>query len=375
MNLKFVDILNCISMFQLVLFIAFLINRSKNRVSNIILTAFFVSQLLGISNHFILSQRDFFLTISPHIFYIGLPFTWLWAPFFYLYVKSLFFSDFRLKYKHLLHSIPFLFFLLFSIFNFHVLGFDEKTLLIKSNSIITPQSALLVNILIAIQIAIYIIAAIVMKFNYKNKLKNRQSTINRNQSAWLNIFIYGYLVAFLITNICRAGLYVYGDLRDFYVFISFLSFFIYFILLFYKAISNPDIFIKTEEKPDIKTNIIPKQEAYNLLQTLNDYMTYQEPYLNPELSLKQLASEVKIPERLLSGIINQYKNQNFYDFVNNYRIGKAKKLLVDDQSNKNIQEILYDSGFNSKSTFNLAFKKHTGLTPSEFKKTTDSNYS
>jgi AraC-like DNA-binding protein len=98
-------------------------------------------------------------------------------------------------------------------------------------------------------------------------------------------------------------------------------------------------------------------------------MLQNEPYLNPELSLKQLAIELKTPERLLSGVINQYSNQNFYDFTNNFRIEKAKKLLAEDTLNRNtIQEIFYDSGFNSKSTFNLAFKKATGITPTEFKK-------
>jgi YesN/AraC family two-component response regulator len=98
-------------------------------------------------------------------------------------------------------------------------------------------------------------------------------------------------------------------------------------------------------------------------------MILHEPFLNPELTLKQLASELKIPERLLSGLINQYRNQNFYDFVNNYRISKAQKMLTDETSKrKTVLEILYDSGFNSKSSFNQVFKKTTGLTPTEFKR-------
>jgi len=234
------------------------------------------------------------------------------------------------------------------------------------------NAALFVNILISLQMAVYVAVVFVMQYNYKSKLKNKQSSIISNQDTWLKVFIYGYLVAFLITNICRIGLYTIDNLRDVFVFVSFFSFFIYFILLFYKAMSNPDIFIKAEEKPEIKTSIIPKQEAYNLLRDLDGYMYFKEPFLNPELSLKQLASEVKMPERLLSGVINQYRNQNFYDFVNHYRIEKAKKFLMDDFAKKTIQEIIFDSGFNSKSTFNLAFKKHTGITPTQFKRTSPS---
>jgi len=91
MNLKFVDILNSISLFQLVLFITFLLSKSKKNFSNLLLAFFFISQFLGISSHFILSQEAFFLEITPHLFYVSTPFTWLWAPLFYLYIKPLFF--------------------------------------------------------------------------------------------------------------------------------------------------------------------------------------------------------------------------------------------------------------------------------------------
>jgi AraC-like DNA-binding protein len=61
-------------------------------------------------------------------------------------------------------------------------------------------------------------------------------------------------------------------------------------------------------------------------------------------------------------------HQNFYDYVSKYRIEEAKKLLVDSINNKTVLEVLYQVGFNSKSSFNTAFKKFTGVTPSHFKK-------
>ncbi|MBN1397426.1 MAG: AraC family transcriptional regulator, partial [Bacteroidetes bacterium] len=73
--------------------------------------------------------------------------------------------------------------------------------------------------------------------------------------------------------------------------------------------------------------------------------------------------------RALSEIINNSLNQNFYDFINSYRI-KESKLMLEDKENKRktVLEILYAVGYNSKSSFNVAFKKHTGMTPSQFKK-------
>jgi len=368
MHLKFVDILNSISMFQLILFIFFLLNKSKNRISNFYLVAFFISQFLSISNHFISSQKEFFVPISPHIFYIGLPFPFLWTPFFYFYIKSLLFSDFQFKAKHLIHLVPFAFYFVITLLSFHIQGFEEKTHIIINSELFSVNFGIIANVLVSLQISIYLVIVFVMRNHYKKNLNNKQSTINPKQNTWLNIFTYGYLIAFLITIACRIGLLINGNQKDLFVFISFFSFFIYFILLFTKAIANPDIFLKIEEKPEVKTNSIPKQEAHILLMRVNDYMTFNEPYLNPELSLKQLASELKIPERLLSGVINQYRDQNFYDFINDYRISKAKNLLTNSASKKKtVLEILYESGFNSKSTFNQVFKKHTGLTPTEFK--------
>ena len=71
--------------------------------------------------------------------------------------------------------------------------------------------------------------------------------------------------------------------------------------------------------------------------------------------------------RWLSQIINEELNKNFYDLVNYYRIEEAKKLLVSVNGERTILDIAYDVGFNTKSSFNRAFKKQTRMTPSQFK--------
>jgi len=68
-------------------------------------------------------------------------------------------------------------------------------------------------------------------------------------------------------------------------------------------------------------------------------------------------------------MINHHLNKHFFDFVNEFRIEKAKSLLTNPaKQDLTIQEILYEVGFNSKSSFNTAFKKHCGLTPTQYRK-------
>jgi len=82
-----------------------------------------------------------------------------------------------------------------------------------------------------------------------------------------------------------------------------------------------------------------------------------------------LANELKMPSFVLSQVLNITAKQNFYEFINNYRIQESKRLLTSStENNKTILEILYKCGFNSKSVFNSAFRKYTNMTPSEFKK-------
>ena len=77
---------------------------------------------------------------------------------------------------------------------------------------------------------------------------------------------------------------------------------------------------------------------------------------------------VSIPPRSLSQVINKGFNQNFFEFINSYRIKEAKELIAKSHiSNETILEILYKVGYNNKSVFNAIFKKHTGKTPKEFK--------
>lgn len=109
--------------------------------------------------------------------------------------------------------------------------------------------------------------------------------------------------------------------------------------------------------------------AEKINQKLKQSLEKEELYLEANLSLHKLAKIIETKPHYLSQVINQYHHCNFHEFINTYRIKVAKDLLIKTQLK--IEAIAYDSGFNSISTFNVAFKKETGLTPSAFKKSLD----
>jgi len=111
-------------------------------------------------------------------------------------------------------------------------------------------------------------------------------------------------------------------------------------------------------------------QAKHLAEQLREYIESSKTYLNPDLKLSQLAAETGMSSHLLSQVINEQFNLNFFDFVNQYRVEEFKKRMGDpDFSHFSILGIAFECGFNSKSAFNRVFKKITGLTPSQYKAT------
>ena len=125
---------------------------------------------------------------------------------------------------------------------------------------------------------------------------------------------------------------------------------------------------KTEPTEKYKTSALDAERAEEILPKLLALMEKEKVYLDPDLTLKKLAERLMIHYNHLSQIVNEKLQQSFNDFINKYRIEEAKKKLLDPvEGKKTVLEIAYDTGFYSKSVFNTAFKKFTGMTPSQFR--------
>jgi AraC-like DNA-binding protein len=127
--------------------------------------------------------------------------------------------------------------------------------------------------------------------------------------------------------------------------------------------------------PEDTQSIVINQDALDdnhiniLMERLINHMRENKPYLDPELTLIGLASQINMSRNQLSKVINAGAGNNFYHFVNSFRIEEVKELINSDKAKVyTILALARDAGFKSKSTFNSIFKKMTGMTPSEYRK-------
>jgi ligand-binding sensor domain-containing protein/AraC-like DNA-binding protein len=124
-----------------------------------------------------------------------------------------------------------------------------------------------------------------------------------------------------------------------------------------------------KEEPKYKTSALLPETVDEVLPRLRQMMEKEKVYLDADLTLKKLAKPLNVHYNYLSQIINERMGKSFNDFINQYRIREAKAKLADPaERKKTILEIAYETGFYSKSVFNTAFKKFTGMTPSEFRR-------
>ncbi|MCD0465789.1 AraC family transcriptional regulator [Flavobacterium sp. ENC] len=156
-------------------------------------------------------------------------------------------------------------------------------------------------------------------------------------------------------------------------------FFITYFSLKQKEFYQPDkqekeeieVLITEASVPDVnQKKLISDTDLEVMKSLLLQVMEDKKPFLDPELSLFRLASQLDISSHILSYIINKGFDENFYQFVNRYRIEEAKKLIQNPaMEHLSLLGIAFEVGFNSKTVFNTTFKKATHQTPSEFKKT------
>ena len=135
--------------------------------------------------------------------------------------------------------------------------------------------------------------------------------------------------------------------------------------LAYTAFLNPHKELDKEVKPKYQNSPLRRSDAQLLATQITSLFETNAPYLSPDFNLEALANQLELPPQYVSQVINQELGCNFPDLVNKHRVAFAKHILL--TTNEKIIAVALDSGFNNKVSFNNAFKKFTGMTPSDFR--------
>jgi AraC-like DNA-binding protein len=220
---------------------------------------------------------------------------------------------------------------------------------------------------------VYGICALVMLSRTREELYRYTSQAIGPNIGFFKFLIYDFIVVWGINMI---SMYVwFGEVGSTLLQAgTVLNIFFIANAIVYGGLKFPHIFgIEDAGRQKYEKNLLSEAEKEHYGRKLLEFMETRKPYLEPTLSLSDLATQLAVPSHVLSQILNVVYQQNFYDFINSYRIEESKRLLCVPHSNgKTILEILYQCGFNSKSVFNAAFKKFTGMTPREFKRSSSS---
>ena len=347
------------------------INKKGNRWLALFLTCIFflVADESLSSNHIyhqipgIIGFENFFIFLSAPALYFSV--------LFYVSVERTFSK------KDYLHFAPALLFSPVALLSL----FENSALKLKMLSAepesVSAGSIDILLILLFVQITTYIILCYKILLKHRKNVRLFSSSTEIIDLNWLQQFIkaLGVMLAFWMLN-------------SFFPISFFIHFspFVYFtgiLFLAYHALRQNEIYPFSEpDKLEIKELIrkeeadLPKRQLRFSEQELNEKKQYLQQemelrkyYLEDTLSLPKLAEYTQNSTHDLSYIINEGFGENFFQFVNRYRVEEAKRLLLSSKSAQlNILGIAYESGFNSKTTFNTTFKKMTGVSPSEFVK-------
>jgi AraC-like DNA-binding protein len=358
----------------------------------------------GLTLAFVLVLSDYFLE------YIALPIDLIWlrtliwpkefllGAFMYLYVRQLTRPDVHWSRRrtiihfipaalHILVTWPLL--LLEHESQFSILFADADVLTFNLLELLYGDVEALLTF---VQISVYLVLSLKLLREHRIRITHQFSNLEKINLNWLNRLLFG-LVAIYIFWLCEL---FFIDVLFTEALVSVLvgsSIVMLIFLMGFLGLQQPLIFsddsrfsrsekveIVTEHSTTSSTENSPKKEKYqnsalsaaqceSLFIELQQYMNHEKLYLNNELSLTMLADQMSVSTNYLSQIINQQAEKSFFDYINEFRVLEAKSKLTNESGTKRtILELAMSVGFNSKSAFYNAFKKHTSMTPSEYRK-------
>jgi AraC-like DNA-binding protein len=342
---------------------------TKNSLASRLITTLLV--LMAFTNLGYVVIRTELVRYVPQLFGIPFGMMFLFGPLLYFYSQSVIDNAFRWKKKYWLHFIPYFIQVLV---NLPMLLMDQRLWINFINTFLSGNLpiGIVEKVMFAIQdlqLFVYLYLTVRWIRNAKRNYGNAQYIISlSSRMHWLTQLTYCFtfflfsVLAFYI-SIAVSG--YYNPITN-YLYTLITSCIIYFIA--YTLVLNPEL---------ISPDFTKKYQAYmqfigedgdRYLQKIKSLMQEAKIFTNPDLKISLLADQIGLPQHQVSKLINEKFGKTFNDFVNEHRVAEfIKRINNGAHETHTLYGIAQDVGFNSKSSFNAAFKKITGKTPTNYK--------
>jgi len=325
------------------------------------------------------------------LFYVPFQHLLLIGPTIYFYTQSLLNPSFRLNRKNFLHFIPGIIYLIYILSLWIYDKFIVKDYFFYKDGMDKDFESWYQNLGL-LSMMLYFLVSIRYYNLYRKLMFQVVSYADSILFKWIKTYLYAFLVMLSLPIVLDVVSSFYPEIESY---TGTWWFFLFFsIIMYYIAITGYSNVIVAKIGFDI--SVFPNQPALLLQDNKNEgeviidieheslqnnetpetaiwkskieaLIQTEKLYQNPELTLTDLARRLETNATVISKAINQGFGLNFNDFVNQYRIDAVKKAFESGNHKKNtLLGIAFDSGFNSKATFNRAFKKNTGLSPKAY---------
>lgn len=306
------------------------------------------------------------------LFFVPFQQLFLLGPVLYFYTQSLLDASFRLQKRDWIHFTPAILYLLYSL----VVFVTDKLVLSEYYFYADGRDkdfSLWYQIAGLVSMLFYLLLSLRYYVYYKKVAFETVSYAESVLFRWLNHFF----IAFLIILVLRVLFFIlnpeWGQFgRKFWYYLCFSALYYYIAISGFSntvratiPLSDSKSNLNEADKQKSKDSSLPDLDSWKT--KLEKLMLSEKPYMDSSLTLSDIARQLNTRPKTISKIVNQGFEMNFNDFVNHYRVNAIIEQLKSGQQNtKTLLGIALDCGFNSKATFNRAFKKHTSKSPKEY---------
>ena len=364
-------------------------NRTANRILAVAMIAFTLYLLTSVYHAAHLEHR------FPHFFGVAHPLPLAFGPLVYLYTVSVSDRPRRLTWRDALHFIPFLLAIMTALPLYLMSGPDKIAW--YRNALRTGEVPLTMTVITQLKLVsgiIYTALTLLFLRRHRSRVRDNYSTLEHVDLRWLvrlapaPAVVWATAIAINVTQMFEGPTSQRGE--------DILTLAIALLVygIGYMALRQPEIFrfdtgeyriaapppaagvsvSRAAPPPDegvtrYERSGLREPEAAAVKSALRSAMDQRSPWRNSDLTLADLAQQLSTTPHKLSEVLNSQLEQSFYDFVNGYRVRYVQRRIEDeDARNLKILALALDAGFASKSTFNDVFKKHTGRTPSDYRR-------